>query len=202
MSYISCLFSFLYLIICANAAVAQSGTYQKLDRNGASCTIAINKTGNKLEVAAFAWWGTPSGTNGNFSGVGTLKGQVCTIKSTEDAGCALTITLMSKKVKAIFSDCITSNLPEDFSGTYALLTTALPGVYRVEDDRSYFFKSASLKNKLKTYLVKGDKVAITLENIRDKDWVYVNYRNLAGHETSGYMRLSALQLMKQNLQVQ
>jgi len=199
MGRISCFFCVLCLVIGADTAVAQSGTYQKHDKSGASCTIAINKTGNKLEAAAFAWWGTPSGANGNFIGVGTLKGQVCTIKSTEDTDCALTITLMSKKVKAIFSDCMTSNLPEDFSGTYALLTTALPGVYSVKSDRSYFYKSTSLKNKLKTYLVKGDKVVITLENIHNKEWVYVNHRNLAGHETSGYMSLSALQLIKQSL---
>jgi len=199
MSPINCLVSILYLLMCAGATFAQSGTYQKIDKNGSSCTIAIIKTGNKLEAAAFAWWGTTSGTNGNFSGAGTLKGQVCTIKSAEDAGCGLTITLMDKKIKAIFNDCMTSNLPEDFSGTYALLTTALPGVYQVKDDRSYFYKSASLKTKLKTYLVKADKVIITLENILNKDWVYVNYRNLTGHETSGYMRLSALKLIKPSL---
>jgi hypothetical protein len=185
--------------MCAGATFAQSGTYQKIDKNSSSCTIAIIKTGNKLEVAAFAWWGTTSGTNGNFSGAGTLKGKVCTVKSAEDAGCSLTITLMDKKVKTIFNDCITSNLPEDFSGTYALLTTALPGVYHVKDDRSYFYKSASLKTKLKTYLVKADKVIITLENIHNKEWVYVNYRNLTGHETSGYMRLSTLKLIKPSL---
>ncbi|CAM3871877.1 hypothetical protein MUGA111182_14455 [Mucilaginibacter galii] len=185
--------------MCAGVTFAQSGTYQKIDKNGSSCTIAVIKTGNKLEAAAFAWWGTTSGTNGNFSGAGTLTGQVCTVKSADDAGCGLTITLINIKIRAIFNDCMTSNLPEDFSGTYALLTTALPGVYKVKGDHSYFYKSASLRNKLKTYLVKGDKVIITLENIHNKEWVYINYRNLAGNETSGYMRLSALKLIKPSL---
>jgi len=102
-------------------------------------------------------------------------------------------------MKAVFSDCIASNLPEEFSGTYALLTTALPGIYIVRDDRSYFYNSTSLKNRSKTYLVKGDKVSVTLENIRNKEWVYINYPNSLGRTTSGYMSLSNLKLVKRNL---
>ena len=119
---------------------------------------------------------------------------MCTIKPADDAGCSLILTIGDHAIKAAFNDCMESNLPEDFSGTYALLTPALPGVYTVKIARSYFYKSTSAKSRLKTYLVKGDKAVITLENIHSKEWVYVNYRNSPGSETSGYMNLSALQL--------
>jgi hypothetical protein len=199
MSKVSCLVSMLWLMMCAHAADAQSGTYQKRDNSGASCTIAISKTSNKLKAAAFAWWGTPSGTNGNLKGSGILKDNVCIIKSADDAGCSLTLTMGNHKIKATFSDCIASNLPEDFSGSYDLLTTALPGVYMVKSDRSYFYKNTLIKSRLKTYLVKGDKTEATLENIKSQEWLYVNYRNPAGRLTSGYMRLSELQLVKPSM---
>lgn len=199
MSGIYHLLCFLILLIFANIALAQSGTYQKRDRNGALCNIAVNKKGRLVEVAAFAWWGTPSGTNGNFSGVGVLKSGVSTIKSAEDAGCSLNLTLGKESIRAVFNDCIASNLPGDFSGTYHLMTTALPGAYMINDNRSYFHKIASAKSKSNAYLVKGNKVEIILENIHNREWVFVYYRNSAGRETSGYMSMATLKLLKQSL---
>jgi len=44
------LLTFLCLIVLVNIAAAQSGTYQKRDKNGALCNIAITRSGHKLTL--------------------------------------------------------------------------------------------------------------------------------------------------------
>jgi hypothetical protein len=84
------------------------------------------------------------------------------------------------------------NLPEDFSGTFNKVTASIPGSYVVTADKAYFYKDASTKSQLKTYLIKGNKISVDIENIQGKDWIYVNYANAKGKTTSGYMQWAAL----------
>lgn len=183
----------LFLFLYAYTAFAQTGTYRIQMKNGASGTIAIIKKGNYINADVFAWWHTPSGRHGVFTGNGLLKNKQCILTGTGDGSdCHITLTFNTGSLKATFDDCMTYNLPEDFSGNYNKITDATPGNYIVAPDKVNFYKKTDTKSLLKTYLIKGNKVTIDLENIQDKNWVLVNYINASHKTTSGFIPWSAL----------
>lgn len=174
--------------MAAKSLYAQTGTYRLDYRNGASCTIAINKAGNNIDADVFAWWHTPSDRHGAFTGSGKLQNNKSILKSKdENSDCVINLDFIDKNMVVRFSDCMFYNLPEDFSGNFKWITDKTPGNYIVMADRSYFYKKTNKNQKQKTYLVKGNKIEVDLENISDKDWVFINYSNNDGKNTSGYM---------------
>lgn len=182
----------IFAVLCTTAK-AQTGTYQKYDSTGASCTIAIESNKSTVKADVFAWWNTPSGRHGVFSGEGPLKNNICILKGNdEDKDCQVTLTFSTHKLTAVFSDCMADNLPEDFSGAYTKITNFTPGPYIVRSDRAYFYKKANLNTRSKAYLVKGDKVVLDLENITANGWTFINYKNASGKTTSAYMLLKEL----------
>lgn len=114
------------------------------------------------------------------------------LRSPDDAECSVKLTFNSSELKAVFSDCMTSNLPEDFSGVYKKITDHLPGKYQIAINKSYLYKTAGTYTQMKAYLVKGNIVSVDIENMTDSHWVFINFTNLAGKVTSGYMPWSAL----------
>lgn len=166
---------------------AQTGVYRLSNKNGASCTIAVRKNNSQITGDVFAWWNTPSGTHGTFSGQGTLKNNVCLLTSQEQSSCKIKLDFEKNSLNAVFYDCIAENLPEDFKGNYQKITTQIPGDYLIKTDKAYFYKVTKSNSRLQTYLLKGDKVHIDLENIIDDKWVFINYTNTSGKTSSGYM---------------
>ncbi|EHQ25038.1 hypothetical protein [Mucilaginibacter paludis] len=172
-------------------AVAQTGTYRFNAKSGASCTIAVTSEKGHISADIFAWWHTPSGRNGAFAGEGQLKNNSCVLKSADDADCEARLTFSPGRLTAKFNNCISSNLPGDFSGTYQKLTNRLPGDYIIAITKAYLYKWPGSK-PLKTYLIQNNKVSVDLENITDGQWVFINFTNAAGKTTDGYMPWSAL----------
>lgn len=183
-------FSCLYV----PATLAQTGTYQKKESNGASCTIAVIRKGKQLKVSIFSWWNTASGRHGAFEETGTLLHNNIILTGTDD--CKVRLNFKAGKLSATFSGCMQENLPEDFSGNYQKITEAIPGNYAVSAAKAYFYKDANLATRKKSYLVKNDKVTVYLENIRAGGWVFINFTAPSGQTTSGYIQLSALQFIK------
>ena len=181
-AYISILFSLVMLSV-----LAQTGTYRRTDKTGASCTIAVQKSQSQLKGEIFAWWNTSSGTHGAFSGQGVLKDNVCILRKQEESACTVRLSFSKNALNTIFSDCNAENLPEDFAGSYTKITTQIPGEYLIKTAKAYFYKTTKSNSRLRTYLIKGDKAYIELENIIDDKWVFVNYKNTSGKTSSGYM---------------
>lgn len=181
------------LLLCDTLVWGQTGTYYKYDKNGASCTICIQKKGAEISADIFAWWHTPSGRNGNFSGKGILKNNTCILK--EDGGdtdCSVKLSFIPNQVKVVFTDCMEENLPEDFSGTYKKIADIVRGTYTIHTPTAYFYKKPDLKSRSKAYLVKGNQVDVDIENISKNGWVFINYTNAKGKTTSGYLLISTL----------
>lgn len=193
----------LYLLtaflLITNYAAAQTGTYLFTDKTGASGTIAVKRTGNKINAEIFVWWNIPSGRHGTFVGNGVMKNNVAVLsgkKENEDADCRVTLRFNTKTIIAKFDNCMADNLLEDFSGVYNKVTDQLPGNYIVAADKSFFYKNQHGYTKTKAYLVKGDKLYVDLENICQGGWAFINYEPHKGKSTSGYMRLDDLQAVK------
>jgi hypothetical protein len=180
------------IIACHHISLAQTGTYTLKLRNGASCNIAIRQKTKEITADVFAWWNTASGTNGNYSGRGILQGNKCLLKNVDDADCTVRFTFIADNLKVVFSNCMASNLPDDFSGIYKKITGNIPGTYEVNATKAFFYKTRSTSQQLKTYLIKGDKVNVELENIMDNQWVFVNYINKSGQHSSGFILWSDL----------
>ncbi|MGJ1320902.1 hypothetical protein ACR776_20220 [Sphingobacterium spiritivorum] len=180
---------FISLLFCLVmlSAIAQTGTYRRTDKTGASCTIAVQKSQSQLKGQIFAWWNTSSGTHGAFSGKGMIRDSICTLRTQEESTCCVRLSFSNNALNAIFSDCNTENLPEDFAGNYIKITTQIPGEYLIKTAKAYFYKTTKSNSHLRTYLLKGDKVQIDLENIIDNKWVFVNYTNTSGKTSTGYM---------------
>jgi hypothetical protein len=178
-----------FLLMLSLNTFSQSGIYRKTDKTGASCTIAIILGDKNIHADIFAWWHTASETHGTFSGDGVVRNSKAVFKGNEDgSNCTINFDFKPKALTATFEDCMTYNLPEDFSGNYIKITDRIPGNYIVVTDKAYFFKLPEATAKLKNYLVKGDQVDVDIENIINENWVFVNFTNIAGKSTSAYMQ--------------
>ena len=186
------LLSILFLIFCFSSSIAQTGTYQKADKLGGTCTISINIQGKKVSADVFAWWNTPSGRHGVFSGEGVLKGQAAVLTSSDGTGCHVRLNFKQGKLNVTFTDCMEENLPDDFSGTLVKITDITPGEYFVKSAKSFFYSSPNIHHRKKSYLLKNNRVHIDIENIETNGWVFINYTNPSGKTTSGYFRLEDL----------
>jgi hypothetical protein len=186
------LLSLFFLIFGFSKSNAQTGTYQKTDKLGGTCTISVEMQGKKVSADVFAWWNTASGRHGVFSGSGVLKGQAVVLNSSDGTGCHLKLNFKQGKLDVTFTDCMEENLPEDFSGTLIKITDITPGEYSVKSAKSFFYSSPNIHHRKKSYLLKNNRVNIDIENIRSNGWVFVNYTNPSGKTTSGYFRLEDL----------
>jgi len=186
------LLSLLFLIFGISNSIAQTGTYQKTDKLGATCTISIEIKGKKVSADVFAWWNTPSGRHGVFSGEGVLKGQAAVLTSSDGTGCHVKLNFKPGKLDVAFTDCMEENLPEDFSGTLVKITDITPGEYIVKSEKSFFYSSPNIHHRKKSYLLKNNRVNIDIENISSDEWIFINYTDPSGKTTSGYFRLEDL----------
>ncbi|OKS87511.1 hypothetical protein [Mucilaginibacter polytrichastri] len=187
------------LLFTISSTRAQTGTYEKQDQSGASCTIAVAKHGTKAKAAIFAWWGIPSGRNGNFSGEGIIKANTCVFNGgTDDLDCSIAMSFGKDELKVKFNDCMADNLPDDFSGIYHKIADVVPGAYQLAV-KTYFYKKPNLNSRSNAYLLMGDRVIVDLENIRQGGWVFINYGNKAGKSTNGYIRLENIKARANNL---
>jgi hypothetical protein len=183
---------FFLLTISLNA-ISQTGIYRKTDKTGASCTISIVQEGKKIHTDIFAWWHTASGTHGTFSGDGVIQNNKAALKGTDDGTrCSINLSFNKKFLTVVFADCMTYNLPEDFSGNFTKITDKIPGDYTIITDKAYFYKAPKESTRLKAYLVRGNNVQIDLENVIDENWVFVNFTNASGKITSAYMQWNVM----------
>ena len=191
---VNCFLNLLLLIFMASSAYGQSGTYQRKDKTGASCAIAVEIKGVHVSADIFGWWNTKSGRHGVFSGKGIIENKnTITLRSSEDSDCKVGLVFNNKNLRATFNDCMMDNLPEDFNGIYLKVTDFIPGEYVVKASRAFFYNTPNSNSPKKAYLVKGNRVSIELENIEAGGWVFVNYLNGSHKRTSGFMRLQDLQ---------
>ena len=190
LTYIVCLLFFF----AAGKIHAQNGTYELKNKNGSYCYISFQKEGNRLTAEIFAWWNTASAQTGSYYGTGLLSTNKCVLQSEEnDPGCNVTLTLEKDKIHATFKNCATDHLTEDFNGVYTKITNATVGDYVVSAPKAWFHKKPDAATKLKTYVVKGDKVTLNIDRIIAGNWVNVYYTGANGKETSGYINLADLQ---------
>jgi len=183
----------LLLLFSALNLNAQSGTYEKKNKNGSYCYISFNKNGEHIKSEIFAWWNTANAQTGSYYGEGVLKSNTCVLKSDEnEPDCKVVITVEKSGLKASYERCSTDHLTEDFNGLYNKITDATAGDYIVTASKSYFHKKADATTKLKTYVVKGNKVTLNIDRVTAGKLVYVYYTNPAGKETSGYLSLADL----------
>lgn len=181
------------LLLCPGKVAAQNGTYEKKNGDGSYCYISLHKTGAHIKAEIFAWWNTPSAQTGSYYGEGTLRSNSCLLQSDEnDPACRVSLTLSDKTVKASFGSCMTDRLPEEFNGIYNKITDAIAGDYTVSPAKSYFYKRPLAGSRLKSYLLRGDRVTLNLDRLTAGKWVYVYYTSPTGKETSGYIPLADL----------
>ena len=177
---------------------AQSGTYEKRNTNGSYCYISLQKDKDTVKAEIFAWWNTAGAQTGSYYGEGLLANNSCILKSDEnEPDCEVTLALLpNKKLSATYNNCAADNVTEDFNGEYTKITDATAGEYLVTAAKTYFYKKPGAIPKLKSYLVKGDKVTLNLDMIVAGKWVNVYYTNTKGKETAGYLPLSDLKKLK------
>ena len=176
------------------SAYAQSGTYELKNKNGSYSYISFQKNGNRVTAEIFAWWNTASAQTGSYYGTGTLDSNKCVLQSEEnDPECKVVLTLENGKIYASFKNCATDHLTDDFNGAYTKITNATAGDYVVSSPTAWFHKKPDASTKLKTYVVKGNKVTLTMDRIIAGNWVNVYYTGANGKETSGYINLADLQ---------
>jgi hypothetical protein len=188
--YILCWLFFL----TAGTTHAQNGTYELKNKNGSYCYISFQKEGSRVKAEIFAWWNTASAQTGSYYGTGALDANKCALQSEEnDPGCNVTLTLEKDKIYASFENCATDHLTEDFNGAYTKISSATAGDYVVSAPKAWFHKKPDAATKLKTYVVKGNKVTLTMDRIIAGNWVNVYYTGANGKETSGYINLADLQ---------
>lgn len=184
------------LFLCLAAVVkAQTGTYEKKASQGAYGIISFHKEGSAVNAEIFTWWNTPSGQTGSYSGQGTLTNNTVILKSDEnEPGCKVRLSVVEGKIKALFNNCSTDHLTEDFNGLYNKITDAVAGDYIVTAPKAYFYKTPNAGSKLKTYVLKGDKVRLDIDRIgaSKQNWLYVYFTNKAGKETAGFISMSDL----------
>jgi len=189
-----------FLIICSFlAANAQNGTYEKKASNGAYGVISFKKKGEQVTAEIFAWWNTPSAQMGSYYGKGVLKNNTVVLRSEEnDPDCTATLSVVNGKIKAIFNHCSTDHLTEDFNGIYNKITTAVAGEYVVKVPKAYFHQKPDAGSQVKAYVVKGDKVRLDIDRIAAsrQNWLYVYFINKAGKQTSGFIAISDLNMVK------
>ena len=118
----------------------------------------------------------------------------CVLQSEEnDPECKVTLSLEKDKIRILFEKCATDHLTDDFNGVYTIITNATAGDYIVSVPKAWFHKKPDANTKLKTYVVKGNKVTLNLDRIIAGNWVNVYYTSASGKETSGYINLADLQ---------
>jgi hypothetical protein len=102
--------------------------------------------------------------------------------------------MIEGKIKAVYNNCSVDHLTQDFNGLYTKFTDAIAGDYVVAVPKAYFHKNADADSKLKSYVLKGDKVVLDIDRIgaSKQNWVYVYFTNKARKETTGYMALTDL----------
>jgi len=184
----------LIFFYTAGTMHAQNGTYELKKKNGSYCYISFQKEGERVTAEIFAWWNTASAQTGSYYGTGVLNANKCVLQSEEnDPGCKVTLKLEKDKIYASFENCATDHLTEDFNGAYTKITDATAGDYVVSASKAWFHKRPDAATKLKTYVVKGNKVALTMDRIIAGNWVNVYYTSANGKETSGYINLADLQ---------
>lgn len=188
----------LLSLYCANV-MAQTGTYQLNNKNGSYCSISFVKKGNNIEAEIFAWWNTKSAQTGSYHGKGLLLSGQCTLKSDEnEPECTVTLALEKNEIRVVFKDCYGDNLPEDFNGMYRKMTNATAGDYVVTASRSYFHQKPDSSARLNSYVVKNNKVTLSIDRVEaGNTWVYVYYVNPNGEEISGYLSLSDLRKVEE-----
>lgn len=177
------------------SAYAQNGTYEKKAEEGAYGIISFQKQGNKVTAEIFTWWNSTNAQTGSYYGQGTLKNNMVVLHSDEnEPGCKVTLSIVQGKIKALFSKCSTDHLTDSFNGLYTKITDAVAGEYVVTAPKAYFHKTPNASSKLKTYVLKGDKVRLDIDRIgaSKQNWLYVDFTNKAGKETSGFIQLSDL----------
>ena len=187
----------LLVALCSFTAVyAQNGTYEKKATEGAYGIISFQKKGNQATAEIFTWLNTSSGQTGSYFGKGILKNNTVALRSEEnDPGCKVTLSVVQGKIKALFNNCSTDHLMDDFNGIYSKITDAVAGDYVVISPKAYFYKSPSANSKQKAYVLKGDKVRLDIDRIgaSKQNWLFVYFTNKANKETTGYMLASDLQ---------
>ncbi|WP_345950020.1 hypothetical protein ABDD95_00915 [Mucilaginibacter sp. PAMB04274] len=185
-----------FSVLCSSlAANAQNGTYEKKASQGAYGIISLQKKGNQVTAEIFTWWNTASAQTGSYYGTGVLKNNTVVLRSEEnDPGCKVSLSMVQGKIKAVYNNCSTDHLTEDFNGVYNKITDAVAGDYRVKVPKAYFYKTPNASSKLKTYVLKGDKVRLDIDRIgaSKQNWLYVYFTNKAGKETSGFIPITEL----------
>jgi hypothetical protein len=185
----------LILLGVSVSAYAQNGTYEKKAEEGAYGIISFQKQGNKVTAEIFAWWNSTNAQTGSYYGTGILKNNTAIMHSEEnEPGCKVTLSIVQGKIKALFNNCSTDHLTDSFNGLYTKITDAVAGEYIVTAPKAYFYKKADASSKLKTYVLKGDKVRLDIDRIgaSKQNWLYVDFTNKAGKETSGFIQMSDL----------
>jgi len=189
-----------FLILCSSlAANAQNGTYEKKASNGAYGVISFQKKGEQVTAEIFTWWNTASAQTGSYYGKGVLKNNTVNLRSEEnDPDCMVTLNIVNGKIKALFNRCSTDHLTEDFNGFYNKITDAVAGEYVVKVPKAYFHQKPDAGSKVKSYVVKGDKVRLDIDRIAAsrQNWLYVYFVNKAGKETSGFIPISDLSMVE------
>jgi len=184
----------LLLFFTAGTMHAQNGTYELKNKNGSYCYISFQKEGNRVTAEIFAWWNTASEQTGSYYGTAISTANKFALQSREnDPGCKVTLTLEKDKIHASFENCATDHLTEDFNGAYTKISDATAGDYVVSAPKAWFHKKPNATTKLKTYVVKGNKVTLTIDRIIAGNRVNVYYTGANGKEISGYINLADLQ---------
>lgn len=184
----------IWLTILSQFVHAQTGIYRLITSTGASSTVEVRRMKNRLCVDVFAWWNIASGTHGTFSGEGAITGDSITVKHKDHEGCSVRLIFDKRDVSVQFSNCEPQNLPVDFSGIYRKLTFHTSGTYQTRIAKTYFYTYPKLERSRKSYLKKGAKVHVDIENIIDDRWVYINFQDSKGKISSGYILWSSLKL--------
>jgi hypothetical protein len=185
----------LMFLWVSGSAYAQNGTYEKKAEEGAYGIISFQKQGNKVTAEIFAWWNSTNAQTGSYYGTGILKNNTAIMHSEEnEPGCKVTLSIVQGKIKALFNNCGTDHLTDSFNGLYTKITDAVAGDYIVTAPKAYFYKKPDAGSKLKTYVLKGDKVRLDIDRIgaSKQNWLYVDFTNKAGKETSGFIQMSDL----------
>jgi len=187
-------FSLVVLLFALSAsASAQSGTYEKKGLKKSYAYVSLVKSGNQVHAEIFTWLDTPSGQTGYYNGKGALSGNTGVLKSDEnEPECKVTLKLLSGKLQVTYANCAVDHLPADFNGVYTKITDATAGDYVVIAPKAYFHEKANEASKLKSYVVKGDKVQLEMENITPGNWVLVSFVTNDGRETRGFIPLAQL----------
>lgn len=111
------LFAVLLYMFTQPISNSQERLYRLKKDNGAYCEIRISQKKDQVKASVFAWWNTPSGRHGIFSGSGTRGGDSCLIAGPEQT-CRLKLVFHQRGLDAVFQECMDENIPEDFNGRY------------------------------------------------------------------------------------